>query len=470
MGDSNETNPQDQSTITMLDVLEEEAEMEEEYAAVLGGSDEKECTYAKGAIDRQALYSCLTCCPAARTDPTKSAAICLACSYRCHENHELIELYTKRNFRCDCPTLRLGADKRCALNPQLDALQAPNAENLYNHNFQGLYCKCKRPYPDPERIGEELMLQCVICEDWFHLQHMQSPPVSKKWLEACSEMICDNCMERNQFLSDYIGLAVQPAEQEGKRETDIEVSMGNEQEVKGTKEKKSELESDSKQKESELEPELKGTKNEQLPAEAKSELESEPKGTKSHLDSESKSKLESALNGTKSEQSQAEAKQKKRESESKAESGERAEKRAKLSEEICRRPKRNTEYKGAAFWANDWRTALCQCSACIQLYRDQSVEFLLDANDSVKAYEERGKKRAEDNSTYQQAIRALASIDRTKQIDVITEYNRMGDRLKEFLQAFASSNRVVTEDDIKGFFAGMRSENHANRGQPYFCR
>lgn len=25
-----------------------------------------------------------------------------ACSYSCHENHELIELYTKRDFRCDC--------------------------------------------------------------------------------------------------------------------------------------------------------------------------------------------------------------------------------------------------------------------------------------------------------------------------------------------------------------------------------
>lgn len=25
-----------------------------------------------------------------------------ACSYNCHEGHDLVELYTKRAFRCDC--------------------------------------------------------------------------------------------------------------------------------------------------------------------------------------------------------------------------------------------------------------------------------------------------------------------------------------------------------------------------------
>ncbi|XP_073822077.1 putative E3 ubiquitin-protein ligase UBR7 [Musca autumnalis] len=47
----------DESSVTMLDVLEEEKELEEEYAAVLGASDEKVCTYAQGAVKRQALYS-----------------------------------------------------------------------------------------------------------------------------------------------------------------------------------------------------------------------------------------------------------------------------------------------------------------------------------------------------------------------------------------------------------------------------
>ena len=32
--------------------------------------------------------------------------ICLACSYHCHDGHEMVELYTKRNFKCDCGTPR----------------------------------------------------------------------------------------------------------------------------------------------------------------------------------------------------------------------------------------------------------------------------------------------------------------------------------------------------------------------------
>ena len=28
--------------------------------------------------------------------------------------------------------------------------EVENVENKYNHNFQGLYCNCERPYPDSE--------------------------------------------------------------------------------------------------------------------------------------------------------------------------------------------------------------------------------------------------------------------------------------------------------------------------------
>ncbi len=96
-------------TVTMLDVLQDEAELEEDAKAVLGGADEKNCTYLGGGyMGRQPLYSCLTCVP---PPPSVSSAsegngrggggggVCLACSYQCHEGHELVELYTKRNFR-----------------------------------------------------------------------------------------------------------------------------------------------------------------------------------------------------------------------------------------------------------------------------------------------------------------------------------------------------------------------------------
>lgn len=38
---------EDEETITMLDVIEREDKLEEEASAVLGNSDEKNCTYPK---------------------------------------------------------------------------------------------------------------------------------------------------------------------------------------------------------------------------------------------------------------------------------------------------------------------------------------------------------------------------------------------------------------------------------------
>lgn len=47
----------------------------------------------QGYVKRQALYACVTCLPSSSGE---LAGICLACSYHCHDGHELIELYTKR--------------------------------------------------------------------------------------------------------------------------------------------------------------------------------------------------------------------------------------------------------------------------------------------------------------------------------------------------------------------------------------
>lgn len=119
-------------------------------------------------MKRQALYSCLTCIPEAKETPEKRAGICLACSFHCHDGHELIELYTKRNFRCDCGNSKFGNNKCNLFNEKCDV----NEMNHYNQNFSGAYCTCHRPYPDPEDSIPDQMVQCVICEDWYHERHL----------------------------------------------------------------------------------------------------------------------------------------------------------------------------------------------------------------------------------------------------------------------------------------------------------
>ena len=61
-------------------------------------------------MKRQALYACVTC----TQDQKQLAGICLACSYHCHDGHELIELYTKRNFCCDCGNSKF-ANNKCTI-------------------------------------------------------------------------------------------------------------------------------------------------------------------------------------------------------------------------------------------------------------------------------------------------------------------------------------------------------------------
>lgn len=179
-----------ENVITMVDVLEEEKELEDNAFAVLGASDEKNCTYLRGYVLRQALYSCNTC----RKNDNEPAGICLACSYACHEGHELYELYTKRNFRCDCGNVKM-LHNPCVLCTNKDSV---NLKNQYNHNFLGKYCYCDRPFPDPE--NEDEMFQCIVCEDWFHGLHLNS---SLPENDDFAEMICGKCMEKLNFLWFY---------------------------------------------------------------------------------------------------------------------------------------------------------------------------------------------------------------------------------------------------------------------------
>ncbi|XP_046606030.1 putative E3 ubiquitin-protein ligase UBR7 isoform X1 [Neodiprion virginianus] len=182
---------EEDNSVTMLDVLQEENQLEEDAYAVLGASDDKNCTYNKGYI-RQALYACKTC----RGD-RNPAGVCLACSFQCHEGHELVELYTKRHFRCDCGNSKFG-DKKCSL--ELTKLDT-NEENQYNQNFDGFYCTCARPYPDPEDTSGDEMLQCVVCEDWYHSKHLGCGDISPP--DDYDELICSGCMQKHTFLWKY---------------------------------------------------------------------------------------------------------------------------------------------------------------------------------------------------------------------------------------------------------------------------
>lgn len=399
----------DEATLSLVDVIEEDEELENEASAVLGGSDSEKCSYPEGYVKRQALYACNTCTPKGR----EPAGICLACSYKCHEGHDLFELYTKRNFRCDCGNGKYE-EMECKLFPEKDAL---NTDNKYSHNFFGLYCKCNRPYPDPDDHVEDEMIQCIVCEDWLHGRHLGCPVPECVELQ---EMVCESCANKNSFLRTYAAhLAVPTVAKDSPCKGGGELKKEEEHSEQGTT------------KTEEASTSLDGRSDEM------SKVNSLPTCKRTHQEMEG---------GSPSKEPECRLKELK-----------------DHGQEMT--------LSGATFWPSGWRTKLCSCLSCKRSYADAGVSFLLDESDTVLAYENKGKTTEQEQQGGRDPLMsALNTLGRVQQLEIIHEYNDMKTELKDFLQTFAAEGKVVTPDDIRQFFEQQQSRKRrrANAGQ-YYC-
>ncbi|VDD84455.1 unnamed protein product [Mesocestoides corti] len=154
-----------------------------------------------------------------------------ACTFpRCHCDHEVVELYTKRHFRCDCGNSNFKGASECKLWEEKDDV---NVENKYDQTFDGVFCVCSRPYPDPDAEEEFEMFQCGICEDWFHTHHLGLPP---DFLpnDDYEELTCLNCIKRlpllwllyyslmhSQEKESCVELDEEPSSKKPRRDSDI---------------------------------------------------------------------------------------------------------------------------------------------------------------------------------------------------------------------------------------------------------
>ncbi|KAK8375709.1 hypothetical protein O3P69_008465 [Scylla paramamosain] len=428
----------EESGISMVEVLQEEEERQLNAAAVLGAADDTRCTYDQGYMKRQALYACMTCCPA---DGDHQAGVCLACSYHCHEDHDLVELYTKRNFRCDCGNSKFPHNPCKLLKEKLPE----NSENKYNHNFRGVYCTCNRPYPDPEDPNEDEMIQCCLCEDWYHGKHQGGsvPPA-----EVYGDMICTQCLPKHEFLAYFVGLAVTVVEEE-----ETKGKVGNENSPsKNTQEEESKTKVGS---------EKSPSKNTQE-GKAKTTVDTEEssiKTTQDEVKNEEKKVCYQSENMTESECK-----------ENMKETG--AEKSQKSECKLISMTKHALP-KGALFLPNSWRQQLCVCDSCKATYKDEGIIFLLDDEDTVNFYEESGKSYQPSSSApVQRELEALSSLDRVVRTEMVHEYNNLSSSLREYLRKFAESKKVVRDEDIREFFSQLAAnkKQKPNSGVQLFCR
>jgi len=217
-------------TLTVKEILERQELLEKEAGEILSGKFD-ECTYNKGYI-RQPVYACKTCKPSEGCGP---GGVCYSCSISCHTDHELVELFSKRNFKCDCGTARLG-EATCKLESKPP--NTLNEHNKYDHNYEGRFCWCKVDY-DPEKEDNN-MLQCVICEDWFHENCISGEKRGEKKfslpdLETFEEFLCHKCLDKHSFLKPYLNSHMFFSGQYGKNKQADEVNTTRDKETSDLK-------------------------------------------------------------------------------------------------------------------------------------------------------------------------------------------------------------------------------------------
>ncbi|KAG0046126.1 hypothetical protein BGZ83_008666 [Gryganskiella cystojenkinii] len=423
-------------TITVSEYIEEQERLEKE-ARELFPKKFDVCSNSMGYI-RQPVYSCLTCNPS----PSEEAGFCYSCSISCHGDHNLVELFTKRSFRCDCGTDKFK-DVKCKLDPKPAGVL--NDLNQYNHNYLGRFCWCDIQY-DPTK-EESTMLQCVVCEDWYHDTCIGISPHNDDF----DDFICRTCTRAHPFLRRYaknplfmIGVSDKKGGQ--KSITMIDCSQVQKKNLKDSKEE-DESKSDSA-------------------ADVDITTVSKSPSDGSTITTTTTSKTETVKNTSSSTMSMTVTEtttQVKRSLESAdqdksdtKDADEISNKRVKLnttdSTQTCKLHQQPEdaypEQEMNLFATEGWRDLLCQCPSCLALYTKENVSFILGEE---AIYEDEDDDDAE-SSILESGMKKLNEMDRVQVMDGMLAYSRMRDEIRSFLAPFSEQGKVVTEEDVRAFF------------------
>lgn len=396
-----------EQTITIQEYLKDVEEQELEADLVLGGDEGKDCTYSQGYLKRQAIFSCLTC------TPDVNAGFCTACSLSCHDGHEILELWTKRNFRCDCGNSKFG-EFYCKLFANKDV---ENVKNSYNHNFKGSYCTCGRPYPDPDVEDQVEMIQCCVCEDWFHEEHIglessHEIPRDEEGEPLYEDFICQSCSANCSFLKEY-PQAIMAA----RRHCDATPNASKDKDVLT-----------------------------QTPAASGSEkVKNDGCKTDFVINSQNisieniSSSGESSANVMCSNNSTKEDVQ-----HGSCLVGPNVDLQSSIGD--CK----------PLFLSKSWREVLCKCQRCMDMYNQKNISFLLDKEDSIMEYEKMAKQKREEKMQQLEGVEQslLNRLGHVQKMEILTGIADMKDEMRNFLESYDPS-KPITSDDIHQVFENL---------------
>ncbi|OJJ44376.1 hypothetical protein ASPZODRAFT_135188 [Penicilliopsis zonata CBS 506.65] len=460
-----------QNSHTAREFIDSQLQLEADAREVLPYSFDS-CTQPLGPL-RQSLFACITCNPPPSSPdlPYTSAAVCYSCSISCHGEHTLVELFSKRDFVCDCGTTRMPPSAPCNLrnDPKTGARgvhsEEPAPGNKYNHNFQNRFCGCGEEYDAQNEKGT--MFQCLglgtagaggCGEDWWHPECLiglrrdwnketedkksseqneadQTPEKKEENVEEDEEtplppgfpgeddfdtFICYKCMDSNPWLKRYAGTPgfLPPVYKDGGLVTESKVAdavpaAASQEPLSNSKKRRNDEDGEDEQ------PAAKRNKEE--PAESPVQIKEEQKET-----------TKATTNPTEP--------QKKHDS----------------------LPATAPMGSFSLFLKEDFRDHLCRCAQCFphlanhRQLREEEETYEPPLSDDEE--EANGGGSTGTGSLLDRGEAALSNVDRVRAIEGAMVYNHLRDKVKEFLKPFAESGQAVSAEDIKSYFEKLRGD------------
>ncbi|KAF9948438.1 hypothetical protein BGZ72_009657 [Mortierella alpina] len=434
----------EQDTITVSEYIAEQERLEKE-AKELFPKKFDICSNSMGYI-RQPVYSCLTCNP----NPSEEAGFCYSCSISCHGDHNLVELFTKRSFRCDCGTAKFKHTP-CKLDAK--PAGATNELNQYNHNYLGRFCWCDIQY-DPVK-EESTMLQCVVCEDWFHdicigIHSLFMIGLSDKGGDPKSVTMVDCSKDKKDLKGKSVAHENTKESQSHTAEDEVDIVALDAM--------PSDKDSTAQTSSATVARTTTTTTTTTITTTATTAVtappESEEQGSQSSTVSQVKRSLEITDEDVKVQGGSGESN-----------------KKIKLSAEdatLCKLDQcpadAYPDQEMNLFATEGWRDLLCQCAQCMARYTEENVAFILGEE---AIYEDEEDDEA-DTSILESGMKKLNEMDRVQMMDGMLAYSKMRDEIRNFLQPFSEQGKVVTSDDIQAFFAAKMEQRAALGGKPNF--
>ncbi|KAI9889484.1 MAG: hypothetical protein M1814_005267 [Vezdaea aestivalis] len=458
------------------------------------------CTKPLGSL-RQSVFSCLTCNPPSLDPlaPYAAAGLCYSCSIACHGEHELVEIFTKRNFNCDCGTTRFSPSTPCTLRISSETRTKGNVHseaaadsNHYDQNFANRFCGCERVYDAHKQRGT--MFQCLglgyaedggCGEDWWHPSCLtghgpdwieQKKPVKQEQTgdtahsdsdgdndeepvppgfpqeEDFESFLCYKCVDANPWIRIYATSAgfLAPV-------------VHNTDHSGPTVEPKDEFKME----------ETAETKTEVKPEDQPRVKLEEPDNDQSLLTSSSTDNL--AVRKRKAEDdTHGDTSPKKIKSDVEDKDFVKEEGQATPVPRVNAKPAYHTTLappppdQFSLFFKPDFRTHFCRCADCFP--RLSRFPQLLEEEESYEPPRSEGSDANGPSgssvgtaSLLDRGEAALNAVDRVRAIEGVMAYNHLKEKVKTFLKPFAESGEVVGADDVKKYFEKLRGDDEAMR-------